>query len=102
MYKGTTPTFIFTFPPDFDPSQAAHVILTFSANKKNSILEKDETELDIGSDYISAYLTQEETLQFPTGKIYCQINFLYDDTSRASTDIQAFAADNNLHGSVMQ
>lgn len=101
MYKGTTPTFIFTFPPDFDPSLAEEVVLTFSANKRDPILEKTTENLEITSEFIAVFLTQQETLALPTGRIHCQINFVYNDGSRASTDIQTFVADNNLHNSVI-
>lgn len=102
MYKGTTPTFTFTFPPDFDPTTADQVILTFSANKKDPLIEKDDSELEINSDSIYVSLTQEETLSIPVGRLYCQINFFYDDGSRASTDIQIINIDHNLHNRVIQ
>ena len=52
MYKGTTPTFTFTFPPDFDPTTAESVVLTFSSNKKDPLIEKDESELEINENSI--------------------------------------------------
>ena len=102
MYRGTTPTFIFTFPEEFDPTLAQSVILTFSANKKDAILEKTEQDLQISSQSIQVSLTQEETLLFPSGRIYYQINFYYGNGQRISTDIQLIVFEYNLHNKVME
>ena len=102
MYKGTTPIFVFTFEPEFDPSTAQSVILTFSSNKINAILEKNKSQLTIDSTSIAVRLTQEETLKLPAGRIYCQINFTFSDGSRVSTDITAIEINSNLHNKVIQ
>lgn len=102
MYKGTTPTFIFTFPPNFDPSQASSIVLTFSSNKKDAILEKTKNDLVVDSSSVTAYLSQEETLSIPVGRVYCQINFVYDDGSRLPTNVQVITLDNNLHNRVIE
>ena len=100
MYKGTTPTFIFTFT-DFDPTQAEEIILTFSVDQKTPLLEKHTEDLTIESDNISVALTQEETINFPKGNMYCQFNFKYSDGSRVASAICSIDWANNLHREVM-
>ena len=101
MYKGSTPTFTFTFDEDFDPSSATSVILTFSANGINAILEKTKSELTIDSHSVTIKLTQAETLLFPAGRLYCQLNFVMSDGTRLPTDIAIVMFDNNLHDEVI-
>ena len=99
MYTGTTPTLTFTFA-DFDPSDADSVILTFSVGNR-PFLELDEGDLTITSSAISVALTQAQTLAFPLGSVRCQINFLFDDGSRAATDIVHINIFQNLHSAEM-
>lgn len=102
MIKGTTPTFVFTFSPYFDFSDAEEIILTFSSNKVNGILEKTKSELEIDESSISVTLTQQETLLLPVGRVYCQINFYFGSGIRMSTDMVAVNVDHNLHNKVIQ
>lgn len=100
MYKGTTPTFTFTFS-DFDPTSAVAIIVTLSADRKTPIIEKDESELTIDSTSVSLALTQEETLAMPSGNVYAQLNFLMNDGSRCATNIMSVDFSRNLHSEVM-
>lgn len=101
MYKVTTPTLVFTFPSGFKPNQFNKVILTFSANKATPLLEKNKSDLTIDTSSVTYTLTQAETLLFPAGRIYCQINFVNADGSRIATEIQAINVINNLHNQVI-
>ena len=100
MYKGTTPTFIFTFT-DFDPTTADDIILTFSADKRVPIVEVGKDDMTITHTQISVWLSQEETLSFPMGRIYCQFNFLFEDGQRVASRIKDVEFNRNLHNEVM-
>lgn len=100
MYKGTTPSLIFTFS-DFDPTSAVAIIVTLSADRKTPIIEKDESELTIDTTSVTVALTQEETLSMPSGNVFAQINFLMNDGSRCATNIMSIDFSRNLHSEVM-
>lgn len=100
MYKGTTPTFIFTFS-DFDPTTADDVILTFSQDKRKPLVEIGKDDMTIESNQISVWLSQEETLAFPMGRIFCQFNFSFEDGQRVASTIKDVEFNRNLHNEVM-
>lgn len=100
MYKGTTPTFIFTFPEDFDPTDASKIIVTLSA-KGVPVLEKTGEDLTVDATTVSVYLSQEESFRMPVGEVQAQINLLYADGSRVATNIARIDWSRNLHGEVM-
>lgn len=100
MYKGTTPTFIFTFS-NFDPTTADDIILTFSYDKRKPVMEIGKDDMIIESDRISIWLSQEETLSFPMGKIFCQFNFSFADGQRVASTIKDIEFSRNLHSEVM-
>lgn len=100
MYKGTTPTFIFTFPEDFDPTEASKIIVTLSA-KGVPVLEKTGEDLTVDETTVSVYLSQEESFRMPVGEVQAQINLLYADGSRVATNIVRIDWSRNLHNEVM-
>lgn len=100
MYKGTTPTIIFSFS-DFDPTTAAKVIVTFSNGGRQPFLEVETEDLEITASTISLWLSQEQSLQMPAGNVNVQINFLFEDGQRAATNIQSIPWTPNLHSEVM-
>lgn len=95
MYKGTTPTFIFSFT-DFDPTTAEKIIVSFSNG-----LEVTEEDLDVTSDSISLWLDQAQTLAMPNGNVNVQINFLFADGQRVASNVQTVVWNRNLHNEVM-
>ena len=100
MYRGTTPTFIFTFPNGFHPSEASKILITFSTPVQN-IFEFDEDDVDIIEDTIYVSLTQAQTIKFPDGPVKVQINFVYSGGGRVATDIKTIVWDRNLHNGVI-
>lgn len=99
IYKGTTPTYIFTLPDDIDLSTADSVYVTFSKKNYETILTKEDNELEIQANTVSVFLDQEDTLSFPRGDILVQINWLYEDgstTKRACSEIITIPAKRNL------
>lgn len=104
MFKGTTPTYTFTLPEDIDLSSAESVYVTFSKTNYETILTKQDDELDIGTNTVSVYLTQDETLEFPKGDILIQLNWLYDDageTKRACSEVIMDKVKRNLVNEVI-
>lgn len=95
MYKGTTPTLIFTFT-DFDPTTAEKIIVTFSNG-----LELTEEDIDVTSDSISVWLPQEQSLAMPTSTVSVQINFLFEDGQRVASTVGQINWNRNLHNEVM-
>lgn len=99
MYKGTTPTIIFTFE-DFDPTTAEKVVVTFS-NGPKPFLEVETEDLEITENSISLWLSQAQSFAMPAGTVNVQINFLFEDGQRAATNIQTITWTPNLHKEVM-
>lgn len=95
IYKGTTPTFVFTFA-DFDPTTASKVLCTFSNG-----LEITEADMDITSESVSIWLSQEQTLAMPQSSVSVQFNFLFADGQRAASIVKTIWFDRNLHNEVM-
>lgn len=100
MYKGTTPTIIFTFA-DFDPTTADRIILTISADKRTPILEIDKTDMTVDSESVSIWLSQEDTLSFPVGRVFAQFNFVFADGQRVASNIATIEWNRNLHSEVI-
>ncbi len=98
MYKGTTPTFIFTFT-NFDPTEAAQIIVTFSNGLE--IMSGSEN-MEVTTNRISLWLDQTQTLAMPNGNVNVQINFLLADGNRVATNVQTLVWSKNLHNEVMQ
>lgn len=101
MYKGTTPTFTFTFEEGFHPDEAAEIIVTFASNRQ-TLMELEKDELTIEDDKILVYLDQAQTLSFPRGNVQVQINFAYLNGSRVATRKAEINFENNLHNEVIQ
>lgn len=100
MYKGTTPTFTFTFS-DFDPTRASKILLTFSVDRKTPLLEIGESDMTVNSTSISVYLSQETTISFPVGRLYAQFNFVFSEGQRAASTITTIDWNRNLHDEVI-
>lgn len=103
MYKGTTPTYTFT-TTDADLTIASNVYVTFSTMDEKEIMTKTGTALTVTEHSIEVYLTQEETLSFPTGSVKVQINWLYDDNGeikRACSNKMTIPTKKNLKNEVL-
>lgn len=103
MYKGTTPTFTLTFPDDVDLTLANHVYVTFE--KGNKELRKTGTDLVVTEHQIDVFLSQEETLSFPSGDVALQVNWTYTDggvTKRVASNIVNVNMRTNLEDRVLE
>lgn len=104
MYKGTTPTFTLELEGDnVDLTQASNVYVTFATSKK-IILTKEDEDLTVEPTVVKVFLTQKETLQFPS-QVMVQINWTYDEggeTKRACSEIAQVAVNRNLLEQVLE
>lgn len=62
MFKGTTPTLIFTLP--FDTSLIKSLYITFVGSDDEPVLEKAIEDCTLDGSSVKIKLTQEETLSF--------------------------------------
>lgn len=90
MVRGTTPTLTLHILDDnIDLTQATNVYLTIKQD--NYTLTKTTPQLELSSNIIDCYLTQEESLRFSEGAADVQINWTYQNdgiTYRAATKIK--------------
>ena len=101
MVQGTTPTFILTLPSTVDLSIADHV--TFSLTQGRVSIKKKEEELTIDHNTVNVYLTQAETLRFAANiDAELQLNWTYDNGSRACSEIKSVNVGRNLLKEVME
>lgn len=105
MFRGTTPTYVFNLSDQtVDLTAASKVFVTFARKDGSEILTKAGDELDVSAHSVSVFLTQEETLSFPTGQVNMQLNWLYDEggvTKRACTRIISISSAKNLKNEVL-
>lgn len=101
MIRGTTPTFQLTINDEtVDLTSADNVYVTF-ADKCWSITKTGE-DLDVSTNQVDVYLSQEETLSFPKGNVYVQINWTFDNGKRACTTIASVKVTKNLIERVLE
>ena len=104
MYKGTTPTFTLTLPESVDLTAATGVYVTFAKKDGTDLLQKTGEDLDIQTNVISVFLTQEETLAFPTGGVLLQVNWTYREgglSKRACSEVKLINLQRNLEDEVL-
>lgn len=98
MIRGTTPTFILTVE-GVDLLEAKNVYATFV--QKNNKLTKTGQDIEVSSNQVEVYFNQEESLRFSTGAIMIQLNWTYENGSRACTDIVSTDVGKNLEEGVL-
>ena len=104
MYKGVTPPFSFTLPNEVDLTDAESVYVTITNLKHKLLLEKDQDELTIAAHQVDVFLTQQETLAMPSGRILIQLNWTYNQggqLKRACSDVIEETFKNNLKNEVI-
>ena len=102
--RGTTPTYKLTLPQDIDLTAASSVYVTFSDTYYKKIIEKTGEELSIDTNIIEVYLTQAETLMFPSGSVLVQVNWTIQEgsvTKRIATEIKRVESCRNLKEEVI-
>lgn len=99
MYKGTTPTLLFTTEAEvLDLTRATDVYVTLSDMNKKELMTK--TDLYIEAKRVGVYLTQEETLSLPQ-RIQAQINWTYPNDKRMCSQIMILNVSDNLLNKVI-
>lgn len=99
MYQATTPTFVLTLPNEVDLTQAKTVM--FSFRQGGFALDKSGNDLTVEPNTVSVYLSQAETVGLRNGLAQIQLNWAYDDGSRACTNIVNVSINPNLYEAVI-
>lgn len=84
MYRGTTPTNMFTV--DIDLTTATKIYITYKQQDRVAI-EKSLPDIEVASDKLTVILTQEDTLKLAPGKVDMQIRALFPDHTAVASDI---------------
>ena len=85
MVQATTPTFVLNLPDTVDLTQAANVY--FALKQGCVLIEKTSDGLTIEPHTVYVALSQAETLRLATGRARIQLNWTYEDGTRACTNI---------------
>jgi len=104
MFRGVTPTYTFIAPDGLDMRQARQVWVTFATPDEREILTKTGDDVTITEHTVQVYLTQNETLRFPTRDVKVQLNWIYQDglkVKRASSNKFIIKTENNLKNEVL-
>lgn len=102
MIRGTTPTFILKLKDaSVDLTKAANVYVSFSQG--NIKIIKSGDDLTVSPLEVDVYLTQAESLRFNgNSTLNIQLNWTYDDGSRACSNIVSTDVGINLIGKVLE
>lgn len=98
MFRGVTPTLVFTFPQGTDFTNT-DVYLSIADSNKNELLRVGEDGLSIEDNVISLFLTQEQTLSLPSIVLF-QFNWTYNN-KRACSNIVSINTKRNLANEVL-
>ena len=99
MTRGTTPTFIITVK-DLDTLQNNSVYITFK--QSDVCLTLKDKDITIEENRISAYLTQEQTLQFRKKKKKMQVRGIDMNGTAWASNIVNVPVNQVLCGEVLQ
>ena len=102
MVQATTPTFVLTLPTTVNLSEAATVYFTLSQG--STIITKSGENLEISQDgnEVSVFLSQYDTVNLAVGRASIQLNWTYNDGSRACSKIVSINIDGNLLKEVVE
>lgn len=101
IYKASTPTITATLPNGVDLTNALKVYVSFAKGEKTFLTVKDPV---VDGREVMVFLSQEETLAFPTGDVLMQLNWTYNDDEkvlRQPTNIGTIRVRRNLYDDVM-
>lgn len=101
MYKLTTPTITFTLPDTVDMTTAEELYVTFATRQSRPIFEKTKDDLEITTNTVGVFLSQEETQQLTGEVVKVQLNWTYIDEEdnikkRACSNIVDISVKENL------
>ena len=98
MYRGTTPTNIFTV--DVDLTDAEVIYITYK-QAGVVVIEKDIDDITVAVDSLTVKLTQEETLGFKDRDVEVQIRARYPNGDAIASNIIKTTAKNILKEGVI-
>ena len=75
--KGTTPTLILTVPETVDLTDADNIYASIGLPDETELLRKSGTDLVVTEHEVDVFLSQEETLALPIGKLHVMLNWTY-------------------------
>ena len=101
MIRGTTPTFQLHIQDEsIDLTEAQNVYATFKQGNKT--ITKTGDDINVEPYWVDVYMSQEETLGFHYGEMRIQLNWTYEDGSRACTKVVKKKVDRNLIERVLE
>lgn len=101
IYKASTPTITANLPSGVDLTNALKVYVSFAKGERTFLTVKDPV---IDGNKVKVFLTQKESLAFPTGDVLMQLNWTYNDDGkvlRQPTNIGTLRIRRNLYDDVM-
>ena len=100
MVQATTPTFILTLPGSVDPEDIAHIYFSLVQNTVNIMKTGEDITIDGQSVY--ATLAQVDTVRLIPGAAKIQLNWTYQNGSRACSQIVQINITENLLKEVVE
>ena len=100
MYRGTTPTLVFTVNTELDLNEIEEVWITFDVTPKITYTKKDVV-IDDTDKSITLQLSQEETLKFNKHDVKVQLRFLLSDGKAYASPIKNITVDDILQNGVI-
>lgn len=101
MYRGTTPTLVYKFNSNFDLSTIKEVWVTLENPSKELTLNINDVSIDNENKTIGIILSQEDTLEFSSGKVKTQIRLLDDKNKAYATNVKILDMNNILKEGVI-
>lgn len=102
--RGTTPTYILTFPDTIDLTTMDDIKVTIADSSYNNLLTFEKADLTIDTTSISVFLSQEQTLALPLGTLLIQVNMTFTEgglVKRIASEIVRVQSAKNLYEEVM-
>lgn len=87
MIRGTTPTLICRLKTALDLNTVVEAALTIKGDNYSKTWKSEDLMIDAAEKTVSLSMTQEETLQYSSGKVEVQIRFLTNTGKALATNI---------------
>lgn len=99
MYRGTTPTNVFT--TDLDLTEADVVYITYKQGEK-TVIEKTKDEITVEAEQITVELTQEDTLMLKSpSPVGIQIRARFADGTAVASNVMTASVEQILKDGVI-
>lgn len=101
MYRGTTPTIVFTINSDLDLNTIKEVWITFDVTPLLTFT-KEDVVINDDDKSITLNLTQEDTLKFNKHEMKVQLRFLLEDGNAYASPIKTVTVNSILKNGVIE